>query len=630
VTATKPQQQDAVPPGYKQTEGGVIPEDWDVHGFGQMGHTRTGPFGTLLKAEEYYAEEGVPLVSVRDIREGVLRFDNHTPLVPPSVVRRLPEYVLEPGDIVFGRKGSVERSALVASDQGGCFLGSDGIRVRLPACYHAPFLVWLLQSKETQSWLLKNATGTTMASMNQSILGRLRLALPPTLAEQEAIAGALSDADAWIESLEKLIAKRRAIKQGTMQALLTPPDRPGHQRLPEFTGEWDVKRIGEIATPSTRKNACGGDLPVLTCSKHLGFVDSLSYFKSQVFSHDTTGYKVIVRGEIGYPANHVEEGSIGLQDLYDAALVSPIYVVFSVDPDVNPYFLHRLLKLDRYRHVFASATSSSVDRRGSLRWPAFSQIEVAIPELPEQEAIAAVIADMDTEIEALVAKLAKARHIKQGMMQELLTGRIRLVQPMSVTSGKIVAKTDTGHNWAINEAVVIAVLTHRFGSEQFPLGRKRYTKLSYLLHRHKEHQAVGYRKKAAGPYNPDTKYKGPENIAVKNGYVLRHKRGVYSGFVAAEQVAKAEDYFEKWYGVESLTWLEQFRWEKNDELELLTTVDMAMEDLYVAGKDVGVGAVKGVIAGHPEWKAKLDRPVFSDFSIARAIKRSQELFDERE
>ena len=168
-------------------------------------------------------------------------------------------------------------------------------------------------------------------------------------------------------------------------------------------------------------------LTVLTCSKHLGFVDSLSYFKNQVFSRDTSGYKVIRRGQLGYPSNHVEEGAIGLQNLYDAALVSPIYVVFTPNEGIDSYFLHRLLKLDSYRQKFETATSSSVDRRGSLRWPAFSEICVCLPETEEQTAIAAVLSEMDAEISAVETELAKAQQIKQGMMQELLTGRIRLV-----------------------------------------------------------------------------------------------------------------------------------------------------------------------------------------------------------
>jgi type I restriction enzyme, S subunit len=281
------------------------------------------------------------------------------------------------------------------------------------------FLYYWLQANKPE--FERIAMGNTIKTIGLPYFRQLRIPLP-TFTEQEAIAGALSDADALIQSLEQFLAKKRQVKQGAMQELLT-----GKKRLPGFSGEWEVRQIAEIALPSTEKNSSAEQLPVLTCSKHLGFVNSLGYFKNQVFSRNTSGYKVIRRGQIGYPANHIEEGSIGLQDLYDVALVSPIYIVFSVTEGVNSYFLHRLLKLDSYRQKFETATTASIDRRGSLRWPVFSQIAVNLPCIEEQTAIAAVLSDMDAEIAALEAKPAKARQIKQGMMQELLTGRIRLV-----------------------------------------------------------------------------------------------------------------------------------------------------------------------------------------------------------
>jgi type I restriction enzyme S subunit len=217
------------------------------------------------------------------------------------------------------------------------------------------------------------------------------------------------------------------------------------------------------------------------------------------------------------------------------------------------------------------------------------------------------------------------------MIQELLTGRIRLVTPAAQTvptvsnsEGSSLAKK--AHNWEFNEAVVIAVLTKQFGSEPYPLARKRCTKLTYLLHRHMEGKAEGYLKKAAGPYNPATKYKGPEKIAQLNKYVRSHHNGTYPGFVASTNVAQAESYFYKWYGVDAVKWLEQFHYSKTDELELIATVDMAMQDLRQEGKPVELAAVKQIIQNHPEWEAKLDRDIFSDDNITKAIQTCGELF----
>jgi type I restriction enzyme S subunit len=240
--------------------------------------------------------------------------------------------------------------------------------------------------------------------------------------------------------------------------------------------------------------------------------------------------------------------------------------------------------------------------------------------------------DMDAELAALKQRSEKTRLLKQGMMQELLTGRARLMAEATNVVAFPAEKTPAApgskpHNWQINEAVVIAVLVERFGSEQFPLGRKRYTKLSYLLHRHVERTASGYLKKAAGPYNPATRYKGPEGIAQRNGYVRTHTNGQYEGFVAADKIADAQTYFQKWYGDEALGWLDQFRYKKNDELELIATVDMAMEDLRSTGTTPTLGAVKKVIHDHPEWEAKLSRPIFSDPNITAAMKTCEAIFN---
>lgn len=238
---------------------------------------------------------------------------------------------------------------------------------------------------------------------------------------------------------------------------------------------------------------------------------------------------------------------------------------------------------------------------------------------------------MDADLAALEAKLAKARSLKQALMQELLTGRIRLVQPasnvMPFPEKAQPTPTSTGsHNKQINEAVIIGVLSKHFGTESYPLPRKRRVKLTYLLHRYTAGKAEGYLKKAAGPYDPGTKYKGPETIALKNGYVREHHNGSFPGFVAGDKIVQAENYFEKWYGSDALAWLEQFKYKKTDELELLTTVDMAMVDLAAEGRTIDLLSVKAVIAGHPEWVPKLSREIFSDANIERAISVCEGLF----
>lgn len=426
---------DAIPPRYKRTEVGVIPEDWEAKPLGYAVDKLQAGISVNSVGDGSVGDNDEPaILKTSSVQSGTFLPHEAKPIAPKDRTRAK----LNP------RRDSILISRMNTIDLvGQCgYVDRDYLALFIPdrlwmtqfhagASVSARWLSYTLSSSEYRKQLQSIATGTSgsMKNIAKGSLLSLPVAFPPP-GEQRAIAEALSDVDGLLRTLEALVAKNRAIKQAAMQQLLT-----GKTRLPGFSGEWETKTIAEVASPCSEKNSLDEDLPVLTCSKHLGFVDSLGYFKSQVFSKDLSGYKIIRRGQIGYPANHIEEGSIGLQDLYDVALVSPIYVVCSPKVGVNSYFLHRLLKLDSYRQEFATATTSSVDRRGSLRWPAFSRIPVALPPIEEQTAIATVLADMDAEVAALERRQDKTKTIKQGMMQQLLTGRVRLVKPPDGVEG---------------------------------------------------------------------------------------------------------------------------------------------------------------------------------------------------
>ncbi|MDH1994064.1 restriction endonuclease subunit S [Aeromonas caviae] len=180
------------------------------------GSIKTGPFGTALKASEY-VQIGVPLISVREIGHGVFHIDNKTPRVCEATLSRLPEYILQEGDIVFARKGGIERCALIRSQQAGWFLGSDGIRLRPPESCDARFIAYALQTKSVKDWLLQNSTGSTMASLNQATIGRLPLALP-TINEQNKIADTLEVFDDRIALLRETNATLEAIAQALFKS----------------------------------------------------------------------------------------------------------------------------------------------------------------------------------------------------------------------------------------------------------------------------------------------------------------------------------------------------------------------------------------------------------------------------
>lgn len=133
-----------------------------------------------------------------------------------------------------------------------------------------------------------------------------------------------------------------------------------------MSSSWSIVEIGQIASEVSAVNDSTDYIPVLSCTKYDGLVDSLQYFKKQVFSHDTSNYKLVRRGQFAYATNHIEEGSIGYQDLVSAGLVSPIYTVFQADASrVDDGYLYKVLKTEKLRQLFAANTNASVDRRGA-------------------------------------------------------------------------------------------------------------------------------------------------------------------------------------------------------------------------------------------------------------------------
>jgi type I restriction enzyme S subunit len=178
---------------------------------------QTGPFGTMLKAEEY-SSEGTPVISVGEIKEGYLEIGTKTPRVSSETIERLPRFVLQENDIVFGRKGSTHRNALIKKEEEGYFLGSDGIRLRVNGKSICPrYLSYQLRGGKAVTWLKSNSEGTTMPSLNQDILFRFPITLLP-IVEQKAIAHILGTLDDKIELNRKTNETLEAMAKALFQS----------------------------------------------------------------------------------------------------------------------------------------------------------------------------------------------------------------------------------------------------------------------------------------------------------------------------------------------------------------------------------------------------------------------------
>lgn len=278
--------------------------------------------------------------------------------------------------------------------------------------------------------------GVGRYKLTKKALCNLEIWLPP-LSEQRSIAQVLATWDAAIEvsrrdataAKKQLDALAYVVLMGRRRFGQADSSAVQESQYGPIPSDWRYVCISDIATEVSLRPGLQDAWPVLSCTKHDGLVDSLEYFKKRVFSEDTSKYKVAPRGSFVYATNHIEEGSLGYQDLYDAGLVSPIYTVFRTEPPVCDAYLHALLKTEHYRQIFAAATNASVDRRGSLRWRDFRAIKVPQPPLDEQQLIAGVLADARREVHLLQQQVTALEREKSALMSELLTGKRRVRLP---------------------------------------------------------------------------------------------------------------------------------------------------------------------------------------------------------
>lgn len=395
--------------GYKQTDlGVVIPEDWDLRKLKAIAEVKTGPFGSSLHQKDY-VNDGTPIITVEHLGEHGLVHRN-LPMVSDHDKKRLSSYWLQTGDIVFSRVGSVDRNSLVKEIENGWLFSGRLLRIRLNPKEVCPaFLSYYFHQEPTKQRIRSVAVGQTMASLNTKILKDVEVILPPTRTEQTAIATVLSDTDALIEHMEKLIAKKEAIKHGAMQELLT-----GKKRLPGFSGKWEVKKLGVICyfdkgvQVNRSKLAKTGKYPVLN-----GGIEPSGYSEQW----NTEG-KTITISEGGNSCGFV---NFSIQRFWCGG---HCYAVKIIDKNVNLLFLYQKLKHNE-ENIMSLRVGSGLP---NIQKKSLLNFELEIPiYFEEQTAIAIVLNDMDDEIEQLEQKRDKYKMIKQGMMQELLTGKIRLV-----------------------------------------------------------------------------------------------------------------------------------------------------------------------------------------------------------
>ena len=403
---------------FKYTHVGRLPEDWDcLQAIEVIDEISMGPFGSDITVSNFVSS-GVPVLNGYNVSQ-IMLIDKFQNFVTPKKAKELKKAVAHRGDIIVTHRGTIGQVSYIpdSSAYSEYVISQSQFRVHFNDKRVNPrFLVSYLLSPIGQKYLLETKGHTGVPALAQPTTNFRRLWIPlPEIAEQVSIAEALSDIDSLISSLHQMIEKKKAIKKGAMQELLT-----GKKRLPGFSGEWEKNTLKQICE----------------------FINGRAYSQHELLSGGK--YKVLRLGNL-FTNSHWYYTDLELNekqycekgDLLYAWSASFGPTIWDGEKSVFHYHIWKIKCSEiidkKYLYHFLNADVSSILNElqgGTMFHLTKENMEnrlCSYPNLDEQRAIAQVLSDMDCEIEQLEKKLAKYQQVKQGMMQELLSGRIRLV-----------------------------------------------------------------------------------------------------------------------------------------------------------------------------------------------------------
>ena len=395
-----------IPGGYRKTEFGILPMGWEYRKFEEL-FVESSVFTSDTKKYPLYSltiENGVTPKTERYEREFLITKDEDNYKIVCEN-----EFVYNPMNLRFGslayhsgkQKVSVSRYYNVFSITGD---------------YTPAYIKAFLLSERMMHHYDVVAIGSLKEKRRVHFSQFLQFSVPmPAVEEANKIGEFLFTWDRAIELKEKLLEQKKLQEKGLIQQIL-------HQCF----AKCKCKEIKEIAKQRIEINSNNKSFPVLSCTKYNGLVSSLEYFQRQVYSENLEKYKVVRKKWFAYATNHIEEGSIGLQLQYDAGVVSPMYTVFELNIGMDEEFVFAILKTETYRRRYENMMNASVNRRGSLRWNDFSKIKIPVPEYEMQKKMAEIIRFAENEISLLEEDLKLLKAQKKGLMQLLLTGKVRV------------------------------------------------------------------------------------------------------------------------------------------------------------------------------------------------------------
>ena len=400
-----------IPTDYKSSPLGPIPKDWEVKRLGEVAEMTSGTTPSRANID-FYSNGSIPWVKTTDLNNGILNSTEES--VTNKALEKTSLKLLPKGTVLVAMYGGFNQIGRTA------MLGIEAtINQALSALicnekiYNAYLLFWL--NCKVKEWKHLAASSRKDPNITGKDVARFPIAVPP-LPEQHRIVSVLSLWDTAIEKQTALIEKLTLRKRGLMQQLLT-----GKKRLKGFEGG-AFHRLGNYISECNRRNK--GCNRVLSVTNTRGFILQEEQFDKIVASNDTSNYKVVRRGEFAYNPSRVNVGSLAMLTEYDEGILSPMYIVFKANENIDKNYLLQCLQSYWFRGHIPAYTQGSV--RDSLSFDGLCSMKFYIPTLQEQKAISAILGHADKEIKLANKKLARLQEEKMGLMQQLLTGKKRV------------------------------------------------------------------------------------------------------------------------------------------------------------------------------------------------------------
>lgn len=405
--------------------GGVSME-WKEVRLGDIADVQTGPFGSQLHKSDYIAE-GIPCIMPTNIGSHLNFIVDGIAHVSEVDANRLSRHLTKFGDIIYARRGDIEKCAYVTTNEEKWLCGTGCLKIRCNNGVNSRFIAYQLSTAECKKWITGNAVGTTMLNLSKGILSKLPL-LVPSHEDQRRIASILSSLDRKIELNNKINADLEEMAQAIFKNWFVDfePFKDGKfvdSELGMIPEGWKVGTLRDITNNKTAKVKERNDVKVLSPVTSGELVLSEEYFTKQVFSSSIAKYKIVNKGDFAYNPARVNIGSIGRNEFDFDGCVSPVYVVFSVLDGYENYFdLFR--KTDFFKDSVASLAIGGV--RQSLSYDDLSLIETIIPSKNIVEKFNNLYNQMKKTIKANKLENSRLSLLRDTLLPRLMSGELEI------------------------------------------------------------------------------------------------------------------------------------------------------------------------------------------------------------